>query len=103
VRGRLEDVFVYPGGIEVPPIVFAAVLEPPPGILEFQVRQTERGAAIAVRTTDEVAFEPLERQLAQAMQRLGLADPEMHLAEVAHIEPTPGTGKHRRYIPLKTS
>jgi phenylacetate-coenzyme A ligase PaaK-like adenylate-forming protein len=103
VRGRLEDVFVYSGGIEVPPIVFAAVLEPPPEILEFQVRQTERGAAIAVRTTDEVAFEPIERQLAEAMQQLGLTNPEVDLAAVAHIEPTPGTGKLRRYVPLKTS
>jgi phenylacetate-coenzyme A ligase PaaK-like adenylate-forming protein len=103
VRGRLEDVFVYPGGIEVPPIVFAAVLEPPAGILEFQVRQTERGAEIAVRTTGEVAFERLERRLAEAMRRLGLADPEVRLIVVAYIEQTPGTGKLRRYIPLNRS
>jgi phenylacetate-coenzyme A ligase PaaK-like adenylate-forming protein len=103
VRGRLEDVFVYPGGIELPPIVFAAVLEPPAGILEFQVRQTERGAEVAVRTTAKVPFEPLTRQLVEAMRRPGLADPEVRLTVVTHIEQTPGSGKLRRYIPLKSS
>jgi hypothetical protein len=77
------------------------VLEPPAGILEFQVRQTERGAAIAVRTTDEVAFVPIKRQLVESMRQLGLADPEVRLTAVTHIEQTAGSGKLRRYIPLK--
>ena len=44
VEGRLDDVFTYPGGLVVHPLVFGSVLRRDRGIVEHQVRQTRYGA-----------------------------------------------------------
>ncbi len=49
VEGRLDDEFAYAGGVLVHPHLFRAALGRSPEIVEYQVRQTPDGAAIAVR------------------------------------------------------
>lgn len=47
-QGRLDDVFDYADGRSVHPHVFRSALGQHPAIVEYQVRQTPRGAAIAI-------------------------------------------------------
>jgi phenylacetate-coenzyme A ligase PaaK-like adenylate-forming protein len=101
VRGRLEQVFHYHGGVIVNPEVFDAALDAEPAIAEAQVRQTERGTAITVRTIGAVDLGPVRGMLETTLQRLGLADPEVTITPVAHLERTAGGGKLQRFIPLQ--
>ncbi len=58
-QGRLDDTFAYPDGTTVHPHVFRDVLGQHPTLVEYQVRQTPRGADIAIVTagpTDEAAL-----------------------------------------------
>ena len=58
-QGRLDDTFAYPDGTTVHPHVFRDVLGQHPMLVEYQVRQTVRGADIAIVTegpTDEAAL-----------------------------------------------
>jgi phenylacetate-CoA ligase len=48
VQSRLDDVFTYPGGQVVHPIVFGSVLGRDRGTVEYQVRQTPAGAEVLV-------------------------------------------------------
>jgi phenylacetate-CoA ligase len=62
-QGRLDDVFLY-DGIRVHPHVFRSVLARRPEVLEYQVRQTATGAAVAVRSRGPVNGRALAAELA---------------------------------------
>ncbi len=103
IQGRLDDSFTYASGVEVHSHVFRSALGRLPEVAEYQVRQAPRGAAIAVRLAEDamdVDLAPVQRELVAALTRLGLAEPEVVLTPVAHIDRQPGTGKLRRYVPL---
>jgi len=69
-------------------------------MLEYQVRQTPAGAEIAVRTSARLDTDALSRELVKALTQLGVARPQVSVAEVEDIERTGSTGKLRRFIPL---
>jgi hypothetical protein len=69
-------------------------------MLEYQVRQTPAGADIAVRTSAHLDTNALSQELVKALTELGLARPQVNVAEVEEIERTGSTGKLRRFIPL---
>ena len=100
VQGRLDDSFTYAGGVEVHPHLFRSILGRMPEVFEYQVRQTPRGATIAVRALREVDLEPARRELVAALGRLRLTSPEVSIARVEHIDRPGATGKLRRFIPL---
>jgi phenylacetate-coenzyme A ligase PaaK-like adenylate-forming protein len=99
VQGRLDDAFVFPGVGSVHPHVFRSRLGRERNIVEYQVRQTERGATIAIRCLGEVNTALLSGEIAKDLARLGLRDPEVTVRQVEHLE-RQATGKLKRFVPL---
>jgi phenylacetate-coenzyme A ligase PaaK-like adenylate-forming protein len=101
VQSRLDDVFTYPGGQVVHPIVFGSVLGRDRGTVEYQVRQTPAGAEVLVvgAPADPSA---LGRRLATELAHLGLPDPVVEVRPVATLE-RQDTGKVRRFRPLEVA
>ena len=67
-------------------------------VLEYQVHQTLDGVEILVRTDGPVDLEPLRRDVADALVRLG-APGQVTLLEVPAIA-RQFTGKFQRFVPL---
>jgi phenylacetate-coenzyme A ligase PaaK-like adenylate-forming protein len=99
IQGRMDDTFTYGAGIRVHPIVFRSVLGRERNILEYQVRQTERGAALAIRCAYDVDIPSLRREIERELGVLGLPEPEVTIAEVEQFQRLP-TGKLKRFVPL---
>ncbi len=99
ILGRLDDTFVYGGSIAVHPHVFRSIIGGERGVLEYQVRQTPRGAAVALRVKGPVDTGALERRLAAALDRNGLPHPEVTIALVDDFARTT-VGKLQRFVPL---
>jgi phenylacetate-coenzyme A ligase PaaK-like adenylate-forming protein len=98
VEGRREDVFVYPGGAVVHPLVFAEVLVRQAWVVEYQVRQTPTGAEVLVVG---VPGDPAAtgRAVTLGLSRAGLPNPSVEVRVVDHLDRQP-TGKMRRFVPL---
>ncbi len=101
VHGRADDVFCYASGIRVHPLNFGSPLGKDPAIVEYQVRQTERGAEIALVAHASVNIDALRSTLAQRLTGLGLSAPEVIVRRVDRIE-RQDAGKLKRFIPLPT-
>lgn len=97
-QGRLDDVFGYPGQLAVHPHVFRSALGGPE-IVEYQVTQTPRGAAVRLVTESPVDTAALGRRLRLALTELGLERAEVTVTRVADLERT-ATGKLRRFVAL---
>ena len=100
IEGRLDDVFVYDGQIEVHPHLFRSALGRRRQITEYQVRQTPRGASVAVRASDDLDVHGLTRELIEDLTTLGITEPNVAVSLVDEIERSDGTGKVRRFVPL---
>ena len=70
-------------------------------ILEYQVRQTPRGAAISIRCTGDVNEARLHSGIVEGLAALGLEDPDVSISKVDRFERQP-TGKLKRFLPLAT-
>jgi phenylacetate-CoA ligase len=101
VQSRLDDVFAYPGGQVVHPIVFASLLGRDRGLVEYQVRQTPTGAEVLV-VGAPADPDGLARALAAELARLGVPDPGVEVAVVARLD-RQATGKVRRFRPLEAA
>jgi phenylacetate-CoA ligase len=84
VQGRLDDIFKY-AGASVHPHVFRSVLQREAELLEYQVRQTPTGAAIAAigRLTDANGT---CRAIEAALVELGVERPVVELRIVEQLE-----------------
>ena len=102
VQGRLDDVFVYQGR-RVHPHLFRCELSRETGVVEYQVRQTPRGARIAVRCSAPVNADSLGDRIAAALARSGLKRPQVTVDAVDRLERPGGTAKLKRFIPLDAS
>ena len=98
-QGRLDDTFTYPGGVSIHPHLFRSALGQHQQIIEYQVRQTPRGAAIRVVTNAPLDTVRVATMIRQALAAAGLAQPQVSLAQAASIDRQP-TGKLKRFIPL---
>ena len=78
------------------PFVIGTPLLRAPGVREFQVRQTERGADLAV-VIDVAALAAAVRE---SLRQAGLPGPQVTLRRVEALDRDPLTGKARRFIPL---
>ena len=99
LTGRSDDLFRYGEATVVHPLVFRSPLGRDRHVVEYQVMQTPRGAAIYVRTEGEAPLEPLRHQIIGDLTGAGLADPEVTITKVDYIDRLP-TGKQHRFIPL---
>ena len=100
IKGRVDDHFLYPGNVDVPPLLFWTVFGKTPEVFEYQVQQTRRGVKILVRATQPFKSDTIHKEIANALIHLGLSDPELVITEVDHIDRHAETGKLRRFIPL---
>jgi phenylacetate-coenzyme A ligase PaaK-like adenylate-forming protein len=101
VQGRLDDVFAYTSGVQVHPHLFRSALGGERNILEYQVRQTERGAAISIRCAGDVDEPRLRSEIGEGLAALGLEDPSLSIAHVDGFQ-RQATGKLKRFLPLPT-
>ena len=99
IQGRLDDVFVY-GGRRVHPHVFRSALGRRSGVVEYQVKQTPRGAQIAVRCGAPVDLDGLRGEVELALACLGLQRPVVDVTAVERLKRDPGPAKLRRFVPL---
>jgi phenylacetate-coenzyme A ligase PaaK-like adenylate-forming protein len=99
VQGRLDDVFTYQGR-RVHPHLFRTALSREADVLEYQVRQTPAGAAIAVRCTAPVSLDGLRDRVVFALAQAGLQRPEVTVEAVDRFERPGGPAKLKRFIPL---
>jgi phenylacetate-CoA ligase len=101
VKGRADDAFDYPGDVHIHPIIFRTPLGQTPQIAEYQVRQTEGGAAIGVVAAGPVDVAELRQELVDALAKAGLPKAEIEINLVDSLERHKETGKLRRFIPLE--
>jgi phenylacetate-coenzyme A ligase PaaK-like adenylate-forming protein len=99
IQGRQDDLFHYGGGVIVHPHIFRSRLARERGVVEYQVRQTPRGADVLLRIEEPVNTETIRRGLVADLSALGLAGPRVAVDEVALLE-RQDTGKLRRFVPL---
>jgi phenylacetate-CoA ligase len=101
VKGRADDIFVYPGGIQIHPLVFRTPLGQSPGIAEYQVLQTSDGAKIAVVATGPIDVAALRQELVDGLAKSALPNAQIELDLVDSLERHKETGKLKRFIPMK--
>ena len=100
-QGRLDDGFTYRQGLWVHPIAFRSPLGLDPNVVEYQVRQTDRGADISLVTKGPVDVGNLQDKIVRSLERVGLRRAEISLTIVEHLERS-ATGKLKRFFPLTT-
>ena len=98
-QGRLDDTFEYADGPSVHPHLFRSALGRSAAVIEYQVRQTPRGANIGIVTTAPVDVHVLQATIADALTALGLAEPDVAIETVAAL-PRQASGKLKRFVPL---
>jgi phenylacetate-CoA ligase len=99
VQGRLDDVFTYQD-LRVHPHLFRTALSREADVVEYQVRQTPVGAAMAVRCTAPVNLDALRDRVAAALARAGLDRPRVSVEVVDRFERAGGPAKLKRFFPL---
>ncbi len=99
IQGRLDDCFTWPGGPTVHPFAFRSVLGRERGIVEYQVRQTQRGADVLVVCQGTVDTTRLAEALRRALADQGLDDAEIVVRGVPALE-RQASGKLKRFVPL---
>ena len=98
-QGRLDDTFVFPGGISVHPQVFRSALTQHHQIVEYQVRQTTSGADISIVAEREIDTALVAREIEKALATLRLHQPSVTIKRVAALD-RQTTGKLKRFLPL---
>lgn len=98
VEGRADDVFRY-DGVDVHPLVIATAMVKAPRVVEYQVRQTDRGIDMAVVTDGPMDVDSVAAAIADGLRQAGVMDPTVTVREVGSIPRHPHTGKARRFIP----
>jgi phenylacetate-CoA ligase len=101
VQGRLDDNFIYDRGIIAQPGIFDSPLHCHRNVMEYQVRQTGRGADIAIRCAGFVDSDELRNTIIHSLQTLGLPDPQVTITVVSSLTRL-GSGKLKRFLPLAT-
>jgi len=95
--GRLDDTFVYPDGTAIHPHVFRHCLSHQ-HLVEYQVRQTARGADIDAVVSDDVDTAALASRIEAALRDLGLPAPVVNVATVDRVD-RQRSGKLKRFVP----
>ncbi len=96
IQGRTDDIFSY-GSVRVHPILFRGPLARTPGMLEFQVRQTDVGARVDYLATAAIDEAKLQRSLEAALAATGIPHPGIELVRKTELERV-GVGKLKRFF-----
>lgn len=100
IGGRSDDVFTYDGGDPlVHPMAFRSPLGRERNVIEYQVRQTPRGASIQLCTAGDVNLDALGRAIEHELSTLGVAEPQVTVEFVETFD-RQATGKLKRFFPL---
>ncbi|MGQ0466571.1 MAG: phenylacetate--CoA ligase family protein [Sporichthyaceae bacterium] len=102
VQGRLDDTFRYADRI-VHPHVFRSAFSRRTEILEYQVRQTARGAEVDLCLASDLELARIEGELVEGLRGLGVPDPEVTVRQVDRVGRLEHTGKLKRFVPLAAS
>jgi phenylacetate-CoA ligase len=98
VEGRADEMFRY-GRVTIDPLVIRTAMVTTPGVVEYQVRQTDRGIDAAVVADGTLDHAVLAFSLQDSLHTAGLREPHVHVHQVAAITRHPQTGKTCRFIP----
>lgn len=101
-QGRLDDGFTYCDGLRVHPLAFHDPLGHNRNVVEYQVRQTPRGADVSMVTKGPVEIAHLRDELIGSLERVGLSRPEISLSVVSRLERT-AAGKLKRFLPVASN
>jgi phenylacetate-CoA ligase len=99
VHGRMIDTFRY-GQIKVNPVALDLAVLEQPRIIEYQIRQTARGAHLVYRCNGEVDTDRIVQKFAEALLTYGICDPQITLEQITRLERTTA-GKLKRFVPLE--
>jgi phenylacetate-coenzyme A ligase PaaK-like adenylate-forming protein len=97
LTGRNDLVFEYGSGIRLYPMVLGLALDAERGLVEYQVRQTRRGVLVRAVVEPEFDGRRLSDRVDVALRDAGLADPEVSVELIDHIDRLP-SGKLRQFI-----
>jgi phenylacetate-CoA ligase len=103
VQGRTDEVFYYPDGTAVHPIVIRSVLIATPAIIDYQVMQTSAGIDVSAVATADFAVDDFTSRLVRSLADAGLESPRITVRVVERLDRHPVTGKFRRFAPLSTA
>ncbi len=95
--GRFDETFIYPDGTVIHPHVFRSCLGHQ-HLIEYQVRQTARGADISAVTSGAVDTNALASRIEAALRDLGLSTPTVTIATVESVD-RQSSGKLKRFVP----
>jgi phenylacetate-CoA ligase len=98
VEGRSDDVFCY-GATSVHPSALATALLRAAQVREYQVRQTARGAEVAVVADAGLDEAALAASVEQSLRQAGVTEPHVTISRAEAIARDPRTGKVRRFVP----
>ena len=101
LEGRLDDHLIYPGGVDVAPIIFWTIFGTMPEVFEYQVQQTSNGVKVLVRHNDPINLDAIAYRVWADLVNVGLSNPEVVVTAVDHIERHAATGKLKRFVPMK--
>lgn len=100
IHGRTDDLFTYDGSVIVHPLVFRSRLGHERNVIEYQVRQTPRGADVALRTVGPVDAKALTDALEQDLGAVGVEAARVSVRVVDALD-RQQTGKLKRFVPLE--
>ena len=99
VEGRAATIFEY-GDVSIHPLVLATSLTRHPNVLDYQVRQSDRGVLIDVITTGAVDTAGLSAELVAALADAGCTDPTAEIRVVPALARDSHTGKVAQFVPV---
>ncbi len=98
LTGRNDLVFEFGGEIRVYPMILGLTLDEEPGLVEYQVQQIQRGVLIRAVVDPDFRIRRLSDRVERSLSDVGLADPDVSIELVDHIERLP-SGKLRQFVP----
>jgi phenylacetate-coenzyme A ligase PaaK-like adenylate-forming protein len=99
IEGRTDDVFTYGDGVIVHPLVFRSRIGHERNIVEYQVRQTAKGAEIDARLLGPVDTASLAAGLERDLEAAGIANARVSVNMVESLD-RQQTGKLKRFVPF---
>ncbi len=97
LTGRNDVHFDYYGEFRIYSTVLSFALDAEPGLIEYQVQQTQRGVVIRAVVQSDFGIRRLSERVEGALRDAGLTDPEVSVELVDHIDHLP-SGKLCQFI-----
>jgi phenylacetate-coenzyme A ligase PaaK-like adenylate-forming protein len=99
IHGRASDRFAYAGDVTIHPLAFLSWLDKKPEIIEYQVRQTPKGARVLLRLSQSIELAALRTSLVTSLAEFGLRGAEISISVVGELDRL-ASGKLQRFVPL---